>query len=213
MDDIRELKKKRFQFLHSAYKRSGGGWSAGPNTTEYLSGYEIGELLGFDQQTTENILRYLKDEYLIELKAHPWYITITHWGIKEVEEALENPDQPTEHFLPINIIQVDTMIGSQIQQSSPGATQVVTINTEEREKLEEIIQSLKQQLDDFGLNQQEKSDLNAEISTVESQMSSSKPSSGVLKEALAKIPNILAKATATVLATDLVNRITTWLGL
>lgn len=33
-------------------------------------------------------------------------IGLTHWGIKEVEAAFENPDKPTQTFLPINIIKI-----------------------------------------------------------------------------------------------------------
>lgn len=209
IENIKEIQKQRFQFLHRLYELSQGSIHHWENM------FSIGQKLGLDRQSTSNVTDYLINEGLIKLKSR-WFgglIEITHAGIKEVEEALTHPDRETQHFLPVNIIQVDTMIGSQIQQASPGATQVVTIDADEKEKLEEIIQSLKEQLDDLGLNQQEKNDLNTEISTIESQMSSSKPSRGILKEALAKIPNILAKATATVLATDLINQITTWLGL
>jgi len=201
IDRIKEMKKKRFQFLWLVYKKTGG------YRRNSVRINEISKSLGFDEQSMRAILQYLRDEGLID--QNPGYLAITHKGIKEVEEALENPDQPTEHFLPINIIQVDTMIGSQIQQGSPGATQVVTINEVEKKELEEIIQSLKESGDQLNLKEQEKIDFQANIETIEAQMSSPKPRKPIIIETLKAI---LASAAGTLLASGLTKQISAWIG-
>lgn len=208
-DRINELKKKRFQFLHSLYKRSGGGWSTGPDTREFFSGYEIGESLSFHEQLTENVIRYLEDEGLIKSVSAQGDISITHQGILEIEEVLSNPSEPTEHFLPFNIILGSTIINSQIQQGSPGATQMVVISVEEKQQLEEIIKSLKEQTTEFGLDEENKVDLETQIKTIETQISSPKPRKPIIIESLKAI---LASAAGSLLASGLLQQITAWIG-
>jgi len=126
MSEIEEKKKKRFQFLHRLYELTGG------NELEWLNLYDIGEELGFDRKLTKTIVQYLDREGLIKVIGDQGGIAgISHWGVREVEEALSNPDTPTSRFPPVNIISTGQMISSQIQQASPEATtKVISSPTE-----------------------------------------------------------------------------------
>jgi hypothetical protein len=123
MSAIEEMKKKRFQFLRRLYELTGG------DELECLNLYDIGEELGFNRKLTKNIVQYLEREGLIKVIGDQGGIAgISHWGVREVEEALSNPDEPTHYFPPVNIISIGQMISSQIQQASPEATQVTAID-------------------------------------------------------------------------------------
>ncbi len=203
IDKVKELQRKRFEFLKRLYELSKGDM--------YFEGdmFIVGQELGLDKPTTFTVTDYLSDEGLLKYTALGGLIGITHAGIKEVEKATAHPDKETEHFLPINVIQIGTMTNSQIQQGSPGATQVVTINESEKKKLEKIIQSLKEQINELELNPQERDDLEVDISTMETQMRSSSPKKSIIIEALKAI---LAGAAGSLLASGLVQQISTWIG-
>lgn len=201
MDEIKELQWKRFKYLEAVYKYTHRDRSLCVNM------HELGKELGFDPILTGSIVCYLIDEELIESQALGGIIRISHWGIKEIETVLTRPAKPTPHF-PANIIHVNTMINSQIQQSSPGAVQVVTINDDERNELKAIIKSLKDQINELKLQPEDKNDLKAEINTIEAQLSSSRPKKSILIESL---KSILSSAAGSLLASGLIQQISTWI--
>lgn len=57
----------------------------------------------------------------------------------------------------LNIISIGQMTNSQIQQDSPQATQEVVIGKNMYEELKKVLQSLKESIDQFGLEPQQKS--------------------------------------------------------
>jgi hypothetical protein len=84
----------------------------------FVNGYELGDELGLSSEETDRVIEYLKEELLLTYQGLGG-ISITHLGVLEVERALSNPKQETEHFPPaINVIQVGSMHGSQIQQGT-----------------------------------------------------------------------------------------------
>jgi len=203
MNTIEDMKEKRFQFLYTLYNLAGG------DEFKWFNMFQIGKELGFDRALTDNIVRYLKRERLIELGPRN-IIGISHDGIRKIEEALPNPDIPTPPP-PTNIVAIGQMINSQIQQASPEATQVGTVNEDRYEELKEVIQSLKESIDKLDLESQDKSDIQAEIQTIEAQMSSSKPKVTIITECLGSIRRILEGA-ASSLASSLLSKIVALLG-
>jgi len=201
MINVEEMKKKRFQFLYKLYELSRGSEMKWSDTRE------INSTLGFDDQEVSNIAQYLKGEYLLEFKTMSGAIAISHWGIKEVEDALSNPDRPTTHFLPVNVISIGQMVNSQIQQDSPNATQVTNFDGKKIEALGELVSLLKESIDRLGLQKQEKSDLDAELRTLEAQMSSSKPKGSIISESLGSVKTILEAVTGNPLASALLPKV------
>ena len=117
------IKKKRLQYLKKLYD------FYEKNRNSYPSMNEIGQELGFDMNEVDKIVGYLVNEGLVDyIGIVGGNISITHEGIKEIESALDNPQKSTEHFPPINVIQIGTMMNSQIQQSTKDSNQSQNIN-------------------------------------------------------------------------------------
>lgn len=58
--------------------------------------WQVADSLGFDRDKTLAVYDYLRAEGLLESRALGGWATITHWGIKEVEDVLKGRE--TEHF-------------------------------------------------------------------------------------------------------------------
>ncbi|MCD6317816.1 hypothetical protein J7M02_01960 [Candidatus Aerophobetes bacterium] len=125
---------------------------------------------------------------------------------------MSNPEQSTYYFPPVNIISIGQMTDSQIQQASPSAKQEITINEARYEELKEVIKTLKKSVDRLGLKAQQKSDLQAEIETIDAQMASSKPKATVITECLTSIRRILEGTAINIIAPSLLSQIVALLG-
>lgn len=118
------------------------------------------------------------------------YIGITVPGVDEVERALEQPDHATENFAPFNLIHVNQMIHSQIQQGTAGSTQQQTALDEAAIS---TIVTLVAQLRDVLIPKLEGSDrqeAQAQIETIESQLKSPRPRRLVVIESLRTLRNL-----------------------
>ena len=189
MIDIKQIKKMRFDFLSTLYDETDRDtWKTSLVT-------DIGRKLGFNLDDTEKIAYYLHDEGLIEIRSKDRYVHITHAGIREVEEAREHPDKPTDHF-PMNVIHIGTMIDSQIAQASPGATQLNVLTADDRRTIEEDLTLLEERIGPLKLPPEQESDLRAEMETIQAQMKSSRPKWTVIKESFGSIKEILQAAAA-----------------
>jgi len=207
MDEITELKKKRFMFLKTVYTESGGDELTSFNM------FDIGKHLGFETSETKNIAHYLNGEGLIKFFAMGGEIVITHFGIVEVEKVLSKPDEPTNYFPPLNIINIHHMENSQIQQGSANSSQVVNISSENKNNIKDFLELLKQGKAELNLSADDNRELNAEITTIESQLDSSKPKKNIIKESLSTLKNILESAVGSVLANELLPKIPALLAL
>jgi hypothetical protein len=203
-EQIWEMKKKRFEFLRQCYDLTEG------DDRKVFDLYATGAELRLDQQLTLKIARYLHKEGLIEFQGGG-RIRILHRGIVEIEEAHANPAKPTEHFPALNVIYVGEMTDSQIQQASPVATQMA-FREDKYGELEELLQLLRDSIDELALESQDKSDLQSDIQTIEAQTTKSKPSRAIITESLRSIRSVLEKLVASVLAQALLQRIADLLG-
>lgn len=196
--EIHELKAARFKFLHHLYKLTGG------NEMKWYKEAEIGQELGFDKSLTDLVGQYLKNEGLIEYRASGPMIGITHYGVIEVEDALMNPDQPTQYFPPVvNIINVHHMEGSQIQQGTVSSSQTGAFTAETAKNLTEFINLLKDKLPELQFQENDKSELQADLSTIEAQLLSTRPKISIIKESLTSIKHILEGVAGGIIAGQL----------
>lgn len=186
------IKKQSFEFLSKLYESTNGN----PDLESDISG--IVRDLKLDKNSIDNVLDYLRNRRLIEQKSRDGEkVSITPEGIYVIN----------------NVINVSgDMVSSQIQQDSPGATQVVTIGEEKYVELKKVIQSLKESIDKLSLQPQQRSELEAEIITIETQMSSPKPKSTIIAECLKSIRNILEGAASGIIVSGLLNKITSLLA-
>ena len=91
------------------------------------------------------------------------------------------------------------------------ATQAITVGEGGREELGEILQLLKKSMNDLQLEPQQESDLRAEIQTMESQMTSSRPKRGIIIESLNSVRTILESATGSLIASGFLTKIAAFL--
>jgi len=94
--EIEEKQKQRFLFLNKLYSLVNGKQNSPVNM------YEIGKSVGFDSDTIDNIVGYLEGEGLVNNMGFGGTISglvaITHKGVREVDQAHENPNSPTSKF-------------------------------------------------------------------------------------------------------------------
>lgn len=205
MQTIEEKKKQRYQFLKKLYDKTNGSENI------YVTSEEITDGLNINKEAISNIIDYLIEEHLIAIPAFG-VISITHYGICEVEAAESNPNKPTEHFLPLNIISIGNMTNSQIQQASPQAIQQYILNENKVEELKDIIASLKESMINFTLQPQQIADLESEIMTIEAQTTHSQPKSIIINTCLDSINRILESIASNVIASGLITVITNYLA-
>lgn len=200
MSEIEEIKKQRFQFLHHLWQVAGGDQS------KRVLIRQISEKLGLNENEARVIVQYLHGEELLEITTHgfnvPSYLDaslyIKHKGIMEVEQALSKPESPTSHFPAsvVNYINVGTMTNSNIAQASSGANQSITISQQAKQDLVDLVNTLKEFLDRQELQQDKRDELRSDISTIESQLESPKPKTGILSESLSSAKGILESASS-----------------
>jgi len=117
MDALTKKKAQRFEYLKALYDATDGDSSA------FVDMDAVADGIGFDRLTAVAVMQYLDQEGLAEFRYMGGGIGITHRGVVEVERALSKPEQATQYFPPFNVIHVENMIGSQIQQGSHHVTQ------------------------------------------------------------------------------------------
>lgn len=192
---LEERQAHRLQYLRAVYDASDG--VAG----RFLRFNDIGEELGFDEKHAEDVADYLAAEGLIKWTAMG-IIELTHWGLKEVEQSLSDPEKPTEHFpafvVAQNYMHVETMTGSQVQQGTVGSTQ---ISAAARVELEALVADLRQAFAELELPDEQHDEFEADLATVETQLASPHPKPGVIHECLTSIRTIFEGALGSGLAT------------
>lgn len=196
-EKIEELKKQRSQFIHKLYEFVDGSES------RIVRLETIGNELGFNRDKSFQIGEYLKGENLLKFVTMGGGVQLTHFGVQEVEEAISNPDQPTEHFLPVNVINIGTMNNSQIQQGTINSIQTQIIEQAKIPEIQEILQKISNSLEQLELQGSDKEDLKIDIETVNAQLKSSKPKRSIILECFGSMTNILANAASSALATEL----------
>lgn len=96
--NIHDLKSKRFKFLSELYNATAG------DENNHVNMRDIGQSLGIDLEETNRITQYLFGESLLKHQGIGGIIGITHQGVREIENALSNPDRPTDRFASVDSI-------------------------------------------------------------------------------------------------------------
>ncbi len=183
---LQEKKATRFRFLNALYEETDG------NEACLVDMWELGERLGLDQRQTDSAVEYLKGEYLLSIETMGGHVAITHAGVLEIEEAMSDPTQPTEHFpaaATINVITIGTMSGGTVQQAGSHSTQTVTTNGVA--DIRSFLEALKANVGQLGLSEQDTLDIHVEVETVEAQLKHSSPKKKIVDECLRSIQAVL----------------------
>jgi hypothetical protein len=179
-----------------------------------VNGGEVAAQLGIGNDEADKLkdaAAYLDGEGLIKVTwvmGHfPGFIQLTHLGLKEIEAAIAAPDMPTKHLSPINVMYIGQAIGSNIQQGTSGSSQAITVNTESITTIKEFLAKLSQSISALSLNEDDRTELEADVKTIQAQAQSPKPKAPIIREGLVSIRSILEKAAGSVIALELAKQI------
>jgi hypothetical protein len=206
MTDTEKKQADRLLVMKAIYEASGG------SEHDSVSGQDLLNDLGLPDEELADACMYLEGEHLIRstrtMWGHltPYIINITHRGIKEMEQSLQAPTKPTEHFPPaISIINVHgDVIGSPIQSGSPGASQAVTLEIN-LEQVRDFLRKLEEAAPSLELPEAEGQELTAEVATLRAQVNSPRPKKQIVRESLRSIRTILEGAAGNLSATGLLD--------
>lgn len=211
---LKRKQQQRAAFLNKLYEISDG------DSDSLKNGAEVATQIGLedgDEDKVRAIANYLEGEGLIRVEwlvgGFPGYVRITHRGILEIEAALGAPDNATEHFMPINILNIENMIGSNIQQGTINSQQEASTSIEAIPDIQEFLEKLSRSISEFTLNEMQNDELNAEIASAVAQTRSPHPKNSILQECLSSIRNILENTTASAAGAALVAQIPALLAL
>lgn len=198
MDTLTKKKTNRFCFLNRLYEVSDG------NTMKIVSMWDVGDTAQLTRNETENVVNYLVGEHLVEHRTIGGGISVTHHGVVEVERALSAPESPTHYFPPIvNIMNVQSMVSSQIQQGTHGSAQSQVANTNDIEAIRALISKFGASIHELPISAEEKAEAQAELRTVEAQLASSKPKPLILRESLKTLRNLAEGVASNAVAASL----------
>lgn len=198
MLNIQQKRIDRFRFLHLMYEGTHG------HPHKYCVMWDIGEKLGFDREYTDDIVSFLEGEYLVEYKASGGMIVMTHHGRIEIEEALEKPDEETEHFPSFSFINVESMNQSQIIQSSSGVGDIsFNIENANLPTLKSAFESLLKRIDELKVSEEVTQQLVADAKSALGQLNSPKPNLKALGYLKKNVVDLLRSIATSVVAAEL----------
>jgi hypothetical protein len=203
MKTLEEKQQARLLYLKTLYDKTNG------SEGDELDMWELGEELGLSHEDTSDVVDYLNGERLLSDEGTLQGVSLSHAGVVEVEQAIQAPEQRTEHFPPQvvhNVIHVDKMVNSQILQGSPGATQTGTFSAQDMTAVLRWAAEVRMALPQLNLAADDIMDAEANLATLEAQAKARKPDATILSRAGVVVRGLLeaaGKGAATAIGTVL----------
>jgi hypothetical protein len=195
-DQICDIQSKRFAYLKFVYDDA---QRVRAGTIQTVDADVIHRALGVSDDEGSRIGDYLEERRLIRYITMGPIVTITAHGIDYVEAALAELDRPTEHFQPINVLHIDQLVNSQIQQGTVQSTQHAEWSGISGGELRSLLAELKP-LFDQPMSNEQNDDLNANFQTLEAQAKAPRPNKVIVREALSSLRSIAEKVGASLIA-------------
>jgi len=172
---------------------------------------------GLSEKESQVAWRYLKDRGVIDTFNIAYTARINGSGIDAIESALAHPDQPTVNFPAVaynivnNTFQVGTMTNSGVQQGGvhSNLTQTVVYGAQEILDLQRLVSDLSLHLDELTLDAQERRRAEAQIATLQAQLSD-EPDPVIVRQAGKTLRNITEGAIGSLLASAVQPMVWTW---
>jgi predicted nucleotidyltransferase len=195
--DMKDLKKRRFDFLRTLYEETDGDtWDMNHTVAD------ISEMLRFSSDEAEKIARYLHDEGLIEIMDKDLHLRILHAGIREIEGALSHPDKPTVHFPATDIINFNSREAiqlrvkeAQIAQLSPEGMRLDGLNDDDYRAITDDFVRIKERIGQLKLPSKQETDLRTKIEMIETQTKSVKSEREIIKASFDSMKKTLEAGT------------------
>lgn len=195
-----QRKAARYKMLEKIYEETGG------SEISFVDIYDIGEKLNFTTDLSETTATYLANERLIEFKALGGCAGITHFGIKQYEQAIKKPEQESRFFPPVSIIQniltADKIENVQFQQGNYQSKQEMNKNGEY-----DVVLLWLKNLEEAIKNENRNETLAViknDIEFIKNNIASGKPDKKYISLALDTIKSEIIKITASKLFQELV---------
>jgi hypothetical protein len=187
---LEERERLRLLFMTTVYEKTHG------DRFTFTSLADIAPVLSITTEEAGRIGQFLVDRGLIEWAAFGGVIAITHRGVVEIEQAQREPGSPTEFFPPFNVIHIEHMTNSHIQQGTTQSVQNIneSVAAEETRALAEFLDDIRRRKSDLGLGAETVADLDAQVATLDAQMRSPQPKRAVLRMVGGVLMEILKSA-------------------
>lgn len=197
--DLERKRSQRLRLMIELYDMV-DGFDAQPVETS-----QIGARLGLDTSKPEDLLdvlkivHYLRGEGLLIASGpagEAVRLTLTHKGVCEVEESRSRPALPTEHFPPLDTIGavLSDRRPSSDQSGTARADWLKTLAESDRLEVLRMAQSLQEWADRLALDKEQRAEYSADIRTIEAQLDSPHPKTGLIRVALESIKSTAEKA-------------------
>jgi len=155
----------------------------------------IATSLGLTEDQANAAVMYLERKRLILFRATQWLISITEYGIDEVEAARRQPERGTREFpaaVTLNII--GEMHGSQAQIGSHGSTQVGTFRAFDIDAVRAFAGQLETRLHELELREDDRDELQSDLASLQAQVTSPRPKEAVIRPLLGSMRTVLLGA-------------------
>jgi hypothetical protein len=182
---IEEKRRARAAFVNRLYDLGDGSERFFENYMTIAS--SVGRV---DREGALDVAQYLVGEGLAEWMTTDGGIRLTHAGIVEVERSRTEPDQPTEHFAPFNMI-MGNITNSQIQQGTTSS--VISLQDDPARlaaDLSSFVDLVRAHLDGLDLEGPQRSEAEAELATLEAQAGSPKPKRAIVEASLVTLKEL-----------------------
>jgi hypothetical protein len=138
---LEEKEKVRYEILKWIYEQTNGATTTRLDLSQFfratsLSPKETQEYIGI-----RDAINYLSEERLIECMTLGHSYSITHRGVKEVEQSIKNPEKSTDHFSS-PVIQIFNASVGNVQTGNNNSSYVSQVNNTSAE-VQNAIQDLK----------------------------------------------------------------------
>jgi hypothetical protein len=196
MTDIRHRGAERLKTMEVIFELADGSEYNRVDITDVVSKAALPE------QDVLEACQYLSGEGLIDVAKgfgglhgiH--HVSLNHPGIREFEDSQMSPQEPTEHFPALSIVQHfhGDVSDAVFQQASPGASQTLSHAAPDLTSLAAFIHAYREQEAFLELESQQAEDLRTDVATMEVQLQSARPRMGILQECTTDARLILTTA-------------------
>jgi hypothetical protein len=196
--DLERKRLQRLRFMTELYDMV-DGFDAQPVQTR-----QIAARLGFDASRPEGLLdvlklvHYLHGEGLLVASGpsgEATSLTLTHKGVREVEESRSRPTLPTEHFPALDAIEATLSDRpSSDHNGKAKAAGLTTLAETDRLEVLRMTRSLQEWADRLALDEDQRAEYDADIRTIEAQLDSPRPKAQLIKVALQSIKSTAENA-------------------
>lgn len=162
-----EIDESGQRFLIELFEQTKGDQSA------HISMFNVGKALGMDKNTSSRTAEVLIGWGMVEVRTLAGGISITADGLEQAKKLGVSQDPG---------------------QTSPGLGDARVMDDARRQAVEQIAADLKSQAGNMGLDFNVLAELVADLKTIDAQLISPRPKTGVIRECLKSVADILAEA-------------------